>query len=205
MLMSSTVHQGTGLRYFHIANLLRDRIHQGIYKSGERLPTQHDLAKDLDVAFTTLKSALDILGREGYVTRKPGLGTFITLPQEHRPTALVVDDEENIRELFSRALAVEGWDSVTVESGQLALDRIPQQKFDLIVLDLVMVGMNGVATFREIRKLDSQVNVVICTAYAESGLIQQIMEIGPVILVRKPIRLDQLSPVLRILTPSPVG
>ena len=199
------MYQNTGLRYINVANLLRNRVLQGEYKSGERLPSQHDLAKDLNVALNTLQSALNILGREGYVTRKTGQGTFIALPVEHRPTALVVDDETNIREFFSRALDVEGWNSVAVESGQLALDQLAQQQFDLVFLDLVMSGMNGAATFREIREINTQVNVVICTAHAESVLMQQVLDVGPVTLIRKPIRLDQLNPVLRSFTPSPVG
>ena len=203
MAMGSDMYHDAGLRYINVANLLRNRVLQGDYQPGERLPRQHDLAKDLNVALTTLKTALDILGREGYVTRKTGQGTFITLPEEHRPTALVVDDDANIRNYFCQALDSERWNSVAVESGELALDQVAQQKFDLVFLDLVMIGMNGAATFREIRQMDSEVNVAICTAHAESVLMQQVLDIGPVTLIRKPIRLDQLSPVLRSLSPSP--
>jgi DNA-binding GntR family transcriptional regulator len=79
------------LRYIVVADAIRQKILDGVYSPGERLPHQHDLAKEHNVAFNTLKQALDVLTREGYIVRKVGDGTFAALPEDLSPTALVVD------------------------------------------------------------------------------------------------------------------
>ena len=122
--MVSFQDEALGLRYLRVANSLRKRVLEGVYQPGERRPRQHDLAKEYNVAFTTLKRALDILEAEGFVVRKIGQGTYAALPQRHTPSALVVDDDENIRTYFARTLETSGWESVLAESGEMALERM---------------------------------------------------------------------------------
>ena len=181
-----------GLRYLMVADILRAEIQEGRYQPGERLPGQHELAKDFNVAFTTLKNALDILAREGYVVRKAGQGTYAALPVRNKPGALVIDDDENVREYFTRLLSSMDWEGVPVASGRLALEELRRKRFDLVFLDLAMRGMNGPGTFREIRKIDPDMYVVIITAYAESDLMQQALEIGPFAVMLKPVDPDDL-------------
>ena len=110
------------LRYLEVAEALRQKIIGGVYNSGQRLPRQHDLARELGVAFGTLKKALDILGNEGYLIRKAGRGTYATFPERNTPVALVVDDDEGIRYIFAKSLPECGWECVTAESGSKALE-----------------------------------------------------------------------------------
>lgn len=186
-----------GLRYLRVANSLRKEILEGAYHPGECLPRQHDLAREYNVSFITLKKALDILEQEGYVIRKVGKGTYASLPGEHTPVALVVDDDEVIRDLLARALAYTGWKSTVVESGQAALEKLKEQRFDLIFLDLVMPGVNGAHTFREIRRADPGANVVIITAYPDSALMSEALQVGPFAMMRKPFTLEELRMVLQ--------
>jgi CheY-like chemotaxis protein len=183
-----------------VADILRAEIQEGRYQPGERLPGQHELAKDFNVAFTTLKNALDILAREGYVVRKAGQGTYAALPVRSKPAALVVDDDENVREYFTRLLSSMDWKGVPVASGRLALEELRRKRFDLVFLDLAMPGMNGPDTFREIRKIDPDMYVVIITAYAESDLMQQALEIGPFAVMLKPVDLDDLRHLVGSVT-----
>jgi len=69
-------------RYELVANALRYQIQEGVYRPGDRLPQQHELARMHNVSFNTLKSALDILEKEGYVVRKVGVGTYASLPDQ---------------------------------------------------------------------------------------------------------------------------
>ena len=133
------------------------------------LPRRHDLAREYRVSFTTIKHALDILEQEGYVVRKAGQGTYASLPDKHPPVALVVDDDQSAARVIARAVESSGWESVVATSGQAALEEIKRLEFDLILLDLVMPGMNGVDTFREIREIDRDVQVVVATAYPPIG------------------------------------
>lgn len=192
-----------GLRYLRVASALRKKMQDGVYQPGERLPRQHDLARDHNVSFNTLKAALDLLEREGYVVRKVGQGTYAALPVDHTPIALVVDDEANIRELLARALAGQGWRSVVASGGEVALEQLQGQRFDLIFLDLLMPRMNGAETFREIHKVDPAANVVIITAYTDSALMAEAFQVGPYAIMRKPFRLEDLRVVLSHVAPAP--
>lgn len=173
---------------------------EGVYQPGEKLPPQHDLAKQHNVAFATLKRALDLLEMEGYVVRRAGQGTYASVPQRHVPLALIVDDEPHAREVVSRALERSGWNCTAVSSGPAALQELQDRRFDVVLLDLVMAGMNGAETFRELRKVDPDVEVVIITAYADSTLMTEALRIGPFSIMKKPVVLDELRSVLRRLT-----
>ena len=184
------------LRYVRVANALRKAICDGTYQPGERLPRQHDLASAHNVAFSTLKQALDLLELEGYVVRKVGQGTYAAVPEDRSKIALVVDDDEEIRVLFSRALAASGWKMVAARSGIAALERLQEQRFDLIFIDLVMPEMDGARTFREIRKVDPDAIVMIVTAYPNSALMFDVLQVGPFGMMKKPFTLDELHRVL---------
>ena len=67
-------------RYHRIAEALRDRIHDGELKAGERLPNQRRLASEFGVTLMTLRQALELLEREKLIDRRHGLGTFVAAP-----------------------------------------------------------------------------------------------------------------------------
>ena len=181
-----------GLIYLRVADRLRGQILDGSYGPGDRLPKQQDLAKQMGVSLSTLTNALNVLERESYVVRKAGRGTYVALPEEHSLTALVVDDEENIRNLLAVFLNARGWKCVCVPSGVDALKAAQAQKFDLVLLDLMMPKMNGADTFRQLREADPSINVVIITAYPDTDLVWEALLIGPFAILSKPIALDSL-------------
>lgn len=78
---------------------------------------------------------------------------------------LIVDDEEHIRFLYSEELAEAGYEVITAESGYKLLDRIEQEKPDLVVLDIKMVDYNGLDLLQDIRNRYYDLPVVLCTAY----------------------------------------
>jgi CheY-like chemotaxis protein len=186
--------------YMRLANSLKGKIVEGTYTSGERLPRQHDLAKEQGVAFNTLRKALALLEDEGFVVRKVGQGTYAGLPKNYLLTALVVDDDESMRRLLSVALADNSWHCTTAESGEVAMERYKEQRFDLVFLDLVMPGLNGAETLREIRSLNPEAAVVIITGYPDSAIMAEALQVGPFAVMRKPFTLDEFSMVLEHVT-----
>ena len=180
-------------RYVRVADTIRSQVLSGRYQPGQRLPPQHELAREHGVAFTTLKNALDVLTDEGYVVRRVGKGTYASLPQEVRQSALVVDDEQTTRYFMSRAIDQHGWRCVSASSGAEALDRVAEERFDLIFLDLAMPGMTGAQTFAGIRRADPGSNVVIITAYPDSDLMAEALRVGRFSLLPKPFGPEQLG------------
>ena len=194
--MTTSVHEHLGLRYLRVAESLKRKVLDGVYQPGERLPRQHDLAKEHNVAFGTLKQALDLLELEGYVDRMVGQGTYARLPEKYTPSALVVDDEHKVGEFVKRFLARCDWNGTAALSGEEALAKLKNGQFDLIILDLVMPGMSGAETFRDIRKVNREIPVVILTAYPDSDLMAQALQVGPFAVMKKPITLGELREVL---------
>jgi two-component system, response regulator, stage 0 sporulation protein F len=80
---------------------------------------------------------------------------------------LLVDDEEPIRLLFREELEEEGYTIGLASNGLEALDRLREQKYDLVVLDIKMPGMDGIQTLNEIKKIDKDQRVILCSAYGE--------------------------------------
>jgi two-component system response regulator (stage 0 sporulation protein F) len=78
---------------------------------------------------------------------------------------LIVDDEEHIRYLYSEELTEAGYEVITAESGYRLLERIEEEKPDLVVLDIKMVDYNGLDLLQDIRNRFYNMPVVLCTAY----------------------------------------
>jgi len=78
---------------------------------------------------------------------------------------LIVDDEEHIRFLYSEELTEAGYEVITADSGYKLLERIEDEKPDLVVLDIKMVDYNGLDLLQDIRNKFYNLPVVLCTAY----------------------------------------
>lgn len=78
---------------------------------------------------------------------------------------LIVDDEEHIRFLYSEELTEVGYEVITADSGYRLLERIEEEKPDLVVLDIKMVDYNGLDLLQDIRNRFYDLPVVLCTAY----------------------------------------
>jgi two-component system OmpR family response regulator len=77
---------------------------------------------------------------------------------------LVVDDEENVTHLVSSALRFDGFETVTADNGQSALAAVAEADPDLVVLDVMMPGMDGLGVLQNLRAAGSQVPVIFLTA-----------------------------------------
>jgi DNA-binding response OmpR family regulator len=80
---------------------------------------------------------------------------------------LVVDDEENIRELYRDELAEEGYRVEMAENGTQALAKFESFRPDLVTLDVMMPGMDGIEVLRRIRAKDPSIPVLLLTAFGE--------------------------------------
>ncbi len=78
---------------------------------------------------------------------------------------LVVDDEEHIRLLYSEELSEAGYEVITAADGYKLIERIEQEKPDLVILDIKIVDYNGLDLLQEIRSKFYDLPVILCTAY----------------------------------------
>ncbi|HEY3089344.1 MAG TPA: response regulator transcription factor [Jatrophihabitantaceae bacterium] len=85
-------------------------------------------------------------------------------PAATKRRVLVVDDEENVTHLVSSALRFDGFDTLTADNGTSALAAVAESDPDLVVLDVMMPGMDGLGVLQNLRAAGSQVPVIFLTA-----------------------------------------
>jgi DNA-binding NtrC family response regulator len=117
---------------------------------------------------------------------------------------LVVDDEHNLRMTIAANLELEGFDVVEAENAEVALALIKKQKFDLVLSDVRMPGMNGVDLFRHVHELQPDLPVILMTAFALEGLVQEALQEGAFTLLPKPFDIEHLVAALTSAARSPM-
>lgn len=119
---------------------------------------------------------------------------------------LVIDDELSIRSLLSTLLRQKGYDVVLAENGRKGLECFHQERPDVIVLDLKMPEMDGLAVLQQIRRVDLNQPVIIFTGAGTPETERQIRALGATELVEKAVSLhrleDALKRVLKTLDPA---
>jgi sigma-B regulation protein RsbU (phosphoserine phosphatase) len=104
---------------------------------------------------------------------------------------LIVDDEELNSEGLARHLRRHGYVVTAVKSGEEAIDLLGDRRFDLVLLDIMMPGMNGLDVLKFLRRVDSLLDlpIIMVTARGESEDIVEALELGANDYVTKPLNL----------------
>ena len=108
------------------------------------------------------------------------------------PVILVIDDEEAIRLFLQATLEDHGYQVVTAECGQDALDLLPGIDPDLVLLDLMLPDMSGIQVLDELKQALPHVNVLMITAYSGTETAVRAMKLDAFDYITKPIELDRL-------------
>ena len=109
---------------------------------------------------------------------------------------LVVDDEEADLELFRTILEKEGYMVLTADKGKDGLDQVRREKPNLVILDLKMPDMSGIAVLREIKKFDENTEVIIITGYGAMKSARMAMRLGAYEYITKPFDIDYVKAVV---------
>ncbi len=91
---------------------------------------------------------------------------------------LIIEDETETAKYLALALQDEGFDTVCAENGVEALQRLHEQRFDLIVLDLKLPSMNGDEILEKIRAINPYIEVVVYTNYDNAPVMQKLINLG---------------------------
>jgi len=110
-----------------------------------------------------------------------------------RISILVVDDEYSSRLLITKVLEKENYSIHQCNSALEALNIIKEKSIDLVITDVKMEGMDGIELLRKIRKMETQIAVIILTGYASIQNAIESLRLGAIDYLRKPINIDELS------------
>src|SRR5689334_21375070 len=113
-----------------------------------------------------------------------------------RNKVLVVDDEKNQREIYMLILEDAGYDVTTAQSGEHALRQARENKFDLVLTDYKMTGMDGVQLVAELTDIDPSIIVVMMTAHGTVESVKNAMRAGVYDYLEKPVDREQLLKVV---------
>lgn len=104
----------------------------------------------------------------------------------------LIDDEPIIHDVLGQLLSSEGYQVEISSSGEEALAKFQEQKFDLVLLDLLMPGMDGLEVLKQIKRMDPEAPVIIITAYASVESALTAMKMGAYDYIQKPFKNDEL-------------
>jgi CheY-like chemotaxis protein len=100
---------------------------------------------------------------------------------------LVVDDDKNTRNYVAKILSMKSWQVDTAGDGPKALELVRGKRYDAMVLDFRMPGMDGAELCRRIRKIQPNVHGIFLTAYANINTVFPAMDAGGERVLAKPV------------------
>lgn len=114
-----------------------------------------------------------------------------------KPTILIVDDEPGVRSALAGVLSDEGYEVEAVASGEACLERLTRGSIDLVVLDVWLPGMDGLATLARLRERQVDVQVVLISGHGNIESAVRAIKLGAFDFVEKPLSLDKTVLVVR--------
>jgi DNA-binding NtrC family response regulator len=103
-----------------------------------------------------------------------------------RKSILVVDDEKSQREILEMILSGEGYDVTTASSGEAAMKFVESRRFDLVLTDLKMTGMDGLELLKELTNYDKSIIVILLTAHGSVDSAVDALRLGAFDYLQKP-------------------
>jgi len=142
--------------------------------------------------------AIQIGGR--WRVKRDVLDRDILRNEEHgQPAVLVVDDDEDLQNMFKLFLKKNGYSRLVVGTGKDAIAALEKQKFGLCFLDLQLPDVPGDQVYSVLKEKHPDTPVVIITGYPDSEIMNNILKYGPVTVLKKPLRVDNLQETLKHL------
>src|SRR5437762_3194511 len=113
------------------------------------------------------------------------------------PSILLVDDEPGVRSALGGVLRDEGYEVDAVDSGEACLERLGRQAYDVVVLDIWLPGMDGLATFARMRERQIESQVVMISGHGNIESAVRAIKMGAFDFVEKPLSLEKTVLVVR--------
>jgi len=110
---------------------------------------------------------------------------------------LIVDDNDDVRQLFCDIVEMIGFAPRSVASGVAALQQLKANNFDLVILDMHMPDLNGLDTFKAIRQFDATVPVILTTGFGMDKNVREALSMGALLCLEKPFNVSRAIKTIR--------
>jgi excisionase family DNA binding protein len=119
--------------------------------------------------------------------------------KQGQPTVLVVDNDLGLQDLFRTFLKQIRFSRVVVRTAKEAIKTLRKQKFELMFLDLQLPDAPGDQVYKTAKQIDPDLNIIVITGYPDSEVLDRILEVGPVTVLKKPLKVEQLNQTVKML------
>jgi DNA-binding NtrC family response regulator len=116
---------------------------------------------------------------------------------KRKPSILIVDDNISQTRTMNFILRRTGYDVDTAVNGPEAIEMVKDKPFEMIFMDIKMPLMNGVETYKKVKKIRPNAIVVMMTAYAVEDLVQEALEEGAAGIIYKPMDIDKVIDLIK--------
>ena len=111
---------------------------------------------------------------------------------------LVVDDERNVCEFLEEFLEFKEFETFSALSGVEALRLIREHRFDLVLLDIIMPGMNGMEVLEKIKLVQPDIPIIVVSGVRDSKMADNVLRMGAADYIPKPIDLERLEQMIML-------
>ena len=118
-------------------------------------------------------------------------------PMDHKPRVAVVDDDQRLRTLIEEELIDEGVHPVSCRNGQELLDLLDREQIDLILMDIMMPGMDGLTCLSQLRERGNSIPVLMVTALNDEVKRKEAEDHGATDYILKPDLFERLPALLQ--------
>jgi len=113
------------------------------------------------------------------------------------PSILVIEDKDSMREMLSKTLEAEGYEVETAPDGEGGVEKAKEKKYDVVLSDLKLPQMDGIQVLSALKELDTDVSVILMTAYGTIEKAVEAMKEGAFDFLTKPFDTDHLSVLIK--------
>jgi len=113
-----------------------------------------------------------------------------------KKSILIIEDNENLRDLYSSVLKELGIDVHFSNDGENAFKKIAQKEYDLYIVDIFLPTITGLEVIKVIRERYKKAKILIVSAAATDAIAEEAMRLGAAALLRKPFRLKELREIV---------
>ncbi len=109
-----------------------------------------------------------------------------------KASILLIDDENEFVETLAERLEIRGCVSRIASDGEAGISMVTSESFDVVILDLMMPGLSGLDTLRQIKTIDKALPVIILTGHGSTKDAMEGMHIGAFDFLMKPLDISEL-------------
>ncbi|MHA1379003.1 MAG: response regulator [Candidatus Helarchaeota archaeon] len=116
---------------------------------------------------------------------------------KYKAKIIVIDDDDGITETLKYILEKFGYTVSVANSGFEAIEMIKKFRHNVALLDFMMPGINGIETFKEIKKINPSINVIMMTAYSLDDFLKEAKKEGVIAVLQKPFNINNVIELIK--------